>query len=99
MEIFNEMFVCVSGYFLMIFSQWIYDPVAFYNNEENCHAPVTKYNYGYAYIGCVVLVLSLNISFVVYEQCKSGKKAYQKRIHAKAWGVYYTELEIKKAEH
>ena len=69
-EIFNESFILISGYFLIIFSDWIYNPEAFYK-DENCNDPITVYNYGYAYIVFVVLIVSLNMSFILYEQYKS----------------------------
>jgi len=57
---------------------------------------MTKYNYGYAYIGCVVIVLSLNMSIIVYEQINSVSKALKKRKYTKAWKKYEAELEAQK---
>ena len=66
-EIINESFIFISGYFLIIFSEWIYDPSSGSSDDGFSHDPVTKYNYGYVYILFVLVVLGLNLSYVLYE--------------------------------
>ena len=74
-EILNEWFLLMTGYYLFIFSDWIYDPRPSSSGEYS-HDPITKYNFGYSYIVMVVIIISLNMSIVVYELYKSSIKAY-----------------------
>ena len=65
-EIINESFIFTTGYFLIIFSEWIYNPKVLENGEYS-HDPVTVYNFGYAYLTILFIVLVLNLSFVLIE--------------------------------
>ena len=76
-EIINESFIFTTGYFLMLFSEWIYNPQVA-KNGEYVHDPVTIYNYGYVYITILFLILGLNLSYVLIEFKRSFQKAYRK---------------------
>ena len=76
-EIINEIFIFTSGYFLMIFSEWIYNPEASENGDYS-HDPVTVYNFGYVYMIVIVIIISFNLSYVLIEFFKSARKAYRK---------------------
>ena len=68
-DILNESFILVSGYYLIIFSEWIYDPKSF-SDDGYSDDPGTKYNFGYVYISFVALILFVNFSYVFYEQIR-----------------------------
>jgi len=90
-EILNETFILMTGYYLFIFSEWIYNTKPSAAGEYS-HDPVTKYNFGYTYIALLIAVLGLNMSFVLYEQYKSAIRAFQKYIYYKKWGTYYKKV-------
>jgi hypothetical protein len=66
-EIVNELFIWITGLYMTIFSQWMYDPTSLNENEEYSYVPITVYNYGYLYISFVVIILSFNLSIVASE--------------------------------
>ena len=87
-EITNEFFIFTTGYFLMIFSEWIYNPEASEDGDYS-HDPVTIYNFGYCYLTIIIIILSVNLSYVFTEFLKSARKAYRKHIYYKKWGTYF----------
>lgn len=65
-EICNEIFICITGYFMMIFSEWFYDP-NLGGKEEYSEDPLLKYNYGFVYFALISIALVFNFWFILYD--------------------------------
>ena len=87
-DIVNETFILITGYYMILFSDWTYNPVLG-NLEEYQYDPMIKYNSGYGYIVLLLMIFSFNLSFIIQEFCKAAIKANRKRIYYNKWGTYY----------
>ena len=65
-EIINEAFIFISGYFVFIFSEWIYDPTPNDIGDYE-HEPTARYNFGYVYLVSLYLTIFFNLSIIVYD--------------------------------
>ena len=54
MENINELLVYFSGYFILIFTQWICDPMK-------------RYEFGWFYINLIGVVVAINAIIILYE--------------------------------
>jgi hypothetical protein len=71
-EVINECMVLVTGYYMIIFSEWMFNPVLLGSMQEYQNDPELKYNYGFVYIIFLSTNLILNLAFIIYEQYRSG---------------------------
>ena len=76
MENINELLVYFSGYFLLIFTQWICDPMK-------------RYEFGWFYINLIGVVVAINAIIILYEMGVGIRKQYRKRQYLKKWTVFY----------
>lgn len=68
MENMNELLIYFSGYFLLIFTQWICDPLV-------------RYDIGWFYINLIGIVLGSNLLIIFYEMGLGVRKGWRKRIY------------------
>jgi hypothetical protein len=66
-DMINEFFLLATGYAMIVFSEWTYNPVIG-TAQEYQNDPLIKYNQGYTYIGFLILILAANIFFILFEQ-------------------------------
>tara|TARA_B110000285_G_scaffold225061_1_gene282732 strand:- start:642 stop:938 length:297 start_codon:yes stop_codon:yes gene_type:complete len=84
----NEVFILLSGYAIIIFSNWIYNP-EIKSGEQAPHAPELRYNNGFIYIYFLALIVFINLALIIFEITKALRKENRKRIYYKKWGKYY----------
>ena len=83
MENINELIIYSSGFFILLFTQWICDPL-------------NRYSYGQQFIYIQAIVASLNVLLIVVSVVLAVRREWQKRVWTSKWKVYFEELEEKK---
>ena len=79
MENINEWIILCSGYFLLIFTQWICDPME-------------RYNFGWYYIKLIIFVVTINLLLIFYEMGIGIKMSHRKMVYLRKWDAYNKNL-------
>jgi len=74
-EIMNEVLIFISVYFMMIFTNWI-------QNIE------LRYSLGYSLNNCLIIVVLMNITIIVFCLVIEIYWEYKKYQHDKAWAKH-----------
>ena len=75
LEIVNESLILTTIYFMIIFTNFVQDIQA-------------RYYFGFILNFYIIVVISINIGFIVYNQYKAWKKKRDKKKYDKAWANY-----------
>ena len=92
MDNINETFIMISGYTIIIFSQWIYDVMYNKDDQDIQDLPELRYNIGYIYLGFLGMTIIINLTLIIFEIGKMCRKNYRKRIYYNKWGYHYKVL-------
>ena len=63
----NEFFILLSGYAIIIFSPWMYDPTNLGPGEQAPEAPLLRYSNGFIYRFFLGLIMFINVSLILFE--------------------------------
>jgi hypothetical protein len=74
----NELFILLSGYAIIIFSNWMYDPTS-KEGEAAAEAVELRYRNGFIYLVFLGLIVSINVALILYEICRAFRKKFRKR--------------------
>jgi uncharacterized membrane protein len=91
----NEIFIVMSGYAIILFSNWIYN---FSYNRETAHDvtvsddPELRYNLGYWYLGFLSMISGINLFLIIYEICRGLRKKRMKKKYYKKWEEHYKKI-------
>ena len=85
----NEFFILVSGYAIILFSNWIYNFEYNRDADDISDLPLLKYNIGYVYISFLGLSVAVNLCLIIFEIGKAFKKQNLKRVYYKKWGEHF----------
>ena len=95
----NEFFMVISGYAVILFSNWIYN--FSYNrilaqDVSIPEDPELRYNLGYCYLGFLSMICGINLFLIIYEICKGLRKKRMKKIYYKKWEEHYKNIILSK---
>ena len=83
MENLNESMIFLCGYFILLFTQWICDPML-------------RYRIGWFFIEIISVVVSINFFLIIFEMGKALRKDNRRRTWIKLWKVYFKdELQLR----
>ena len=78
----------MSGYAIIIFSDWIYDP-EFLSAEDTPDSPELRYNLGFIYVSCLSFAVAINFILIVVEISRELRKKHRAKIYYEKWGSHY----------
>jgi hypothetical protein len=84
----NEVFILLSGYAIIVFSNWIYNP-DIQSGMQAEEALELRYDIGFIYLGWLGLIVSINLALIIFEMFKACRKKNRRRIYYKKWGYHY----------
>ena len=71
----NEVFIMISGYAIIFFSNWIYNVE--YNRETDqdiYDLPLLRYEYGFLYLIFLAMIIGVNFCLIIFEIGKALSK-------------------------
>ena len=88
----NELFILISGYAIILFSNWIYN-IKYNRDEDNdiSDLPQLRYNYGFIYIAFLGFAVTTNLILIIFGMGKGIQKSFRKRKYYKKWGDHYKQ--------
>jgi hypothetical protein len=84
----NEFFIMMSGYAIIIFSDWIYDAKSA-DLEDTPDSPELRYNLGFVYMAFLGFAVAVNFVLIISEISRELRKKYRSKIYYKKWGTHY----------
>jgi hypothetical protein len=92
----NEIFLMISGYSIIYFSNWIYDVK--YNRETDqdiSDLPELRYEYGFVYLIFLTTIIGINFFLIIFEIGKALRKKNTKRIYYEKWMAHFDKRIVK----
>jgi len=78
----------MSGYAIIIFSEWIYDP-EFTHAQDTPDSPELRHNLGFVYMAFLGFAVAINFFLIILEISRELRKKNRQRIYYRDWGTHY----------